>query len=321
MRLFSSSPLICLATTLALAASTAHAQTNGSVWLRAPDVVAQAGQTVTVSITLDNLLSDLQGWSFSCNVAAPLSITADAPGATTSAFNSGSGPSFYAATVYPGQGFTTGCVISFFGAETLGVGGGYELHTCDVKIPANATPGTVYPITFDGPALGTPPVATVVVLGGQSIQPTLVAGSITVGTAAAVTQVPGFGCQGPTQGSLTSNSTPQLGGSWTLQVVNTPATTTHAIYLLGTAQTLQSMSPFGSPCTLQVAQDLSSFALAVGGAAQSFTLPIPNSPLLMGVDVYAQGVHDTQPVAPFSGFLGLPVAYYFTNALAGTLGY
>ena len=62
-------------------------------------------------------------------------------------------------------------------------------------------------------------------------------------------------------------------------------------------------------------------ALAVGGAAQSFTLPIPNSPLLMGVDVYAQGVHDTQPVAPFSGFLGLPVAYYFTNALAGTLGY
>ena len=78
---------------------------------------------------------------------------------------------------------------------------------------------------------------------------------------------------------------------------------------------------FGSPCNLLVSNDVVLFKLAAGGSAQPCTLAIPNAAPLVGAQIFAQGVHDMPPVAPYTGFLGLPVAYYFTNAGVGTLGY
>jgi len=290
-------------------------------FLTAPHLTAQPGQTVTVPITLASLQGEVQGWSFTCNLSMPAgSIVGEAPGTTTQALNNGTGPSFLAASVYPGQGFTVGCVISFMGTQTLPVGGGYELHTLQVTVPSNAVPGTVYPITFDNVALGSPPVATVVVYGGFSYQPTLVAGSITVGDPASVTNLHASDCPGASLGSLVSPNTPALGTTWDLQIQGTPGTSTHGIYVFGLSQAPLFMGGFGSPCTLQVSPDSLVVGLAFGGSVQPQGLAIPGSAGLLGTTVYVQGMHDMLPGGQFSNFLQLPISYYFTNTLAGHIG-
>jgi hypothetical protein len=308
--------LLCIA----IAVGVAPAQGNPNLTLRMPDLVAMPGQTVTVPVLLDNNVGDIQGWSFSCNIAAPLQVTSEAAGTTTTALQFGSGPDFLAATIYPGQGFTVGCVISFFGFDTVPIGNNYELHTCTVVVPANATPGTVYTLGFDGPALGTPPVATVMVLGGLSYAPTMVAGSIVVGAPASVTSVVSSDCPVAPMGNLVSLTNPSFGTNWNLQVQGLPAGATNGFYILGLTQQPVSMAPFGSPCTLQVAPDLLGFALALGASMQTYTLSIPNAPVLQGAEIYVQAMHDGAPVPPFSNFLGLPSAYYFTNTLKGEIG-
>lgn len=306
---------------LVICSVAAAAQQSPSLFLNAPNLTAQPGQTVTVPITLDNILGEVQGWSFTCNIPMPSgSIVNEMAGSTTLALNSGSGPSFLSASVYPGQGFTVGCVINFLGAETLPIGGGYNLHTCQVTVPANAAPGTVYPITFDSSALGTPPVATVIVHNGFSYAPTIVSGSITVGDPATVTSLHPSDCPGAVRGTLASPNTPVVGTQWDLQIQGTPAAASHGIYVFGLSQTPTYMAAFGSPCTLQVTPDVLALGLAFNGNVQPQTLPIPNSMPLLGTTVYVQGMHDIQPVAPFSTFLQLPIGYYFTNTLAGTIG-
>lgn len=307
---------------IALTVSPALAQVNPNITLRAPHLAALPGQTVTVPVMMDNALGLIQGWSFSCNIASPLVVSSEAAGTTTAALNGGLGPDFLVATSYPGQGFTVGCVISFFGQNPLPVGSDYELHTCTVVVPANAIPGTIYPIRFGTPAIGAPPVATVLVMGGQSFAPTIAAGSILVSLPASVTHVATSDCPVPPMGNLVSWNNPSLGSNWDLQVQGTPAGATHGLYVLGLA--LQPvpiyMGPFGSPCSLRVTSEYIAFGLTAGSSVQNFSLAIPYVPVFAGLDVYVQGMHDGAPVPPFSGFLGLPVAYYFTNTLRGRVG-
>ena len=304
----------------AIAAGLAPAQINPNVVLRVPDLVASPGQTVTVPVMLDNGIGDIQGWSYSCNIASPLGIASETAGATTAALLGGAGPDFLAATIYNGQGYTVGCIISFFGLQVLPIGNGYELHTCQVTVPANAAPGTVYAIDFAAPALGNPPVATIAVMGGQSHVPTLIAGSITVGTPASVTPIASSDCPVPLMGDLVSLSNPGLGTTWSLQVQGIPSGATHGFYVYGLTLQPQSMAAFGSPCTMQVASDLLAFQLTAGSDLQSHSLNIPNVPAIIGAEIYVQATHDAAPTPPFSNFLGLPFAYYFTNTLLGTIG-
>ncbi len=308
-------PLLCLV----LATAPAFAQ-NPNARLTLPDLTALPGQTVTVPVLLDSSLGPIQGWSFSCNITAPLVVASEAAGSTTAAFHGGAGPDFLVATIFSGQGYTVGCVISFLGLQTLPNGTGYELHTADVTVPTGAAPGTVYPLAFASPALGNPPVATVVVVGGQSIVPMTTAGSITVGTPATVTAFAASDCPTATLGSLVSLNPPALNTAWQLEVQGLPAAATHGFYALGLTPVAQPMAAFGSPCTLRVSAELLGFALAGGGALQAYTLTIPNTPSLSGTSVYVQGLHDGAPVPPFSNFFALPNAYYFTNTVAGQLG-
>ena len=81
----------------AIAAGLAPAQINPNVVLRVPDLVASPGQTVTVPVMLDNGIGDIQGWSYSCNIASPLGIASETAGATTAALLGGAGPDFLAA--------------------------------------------------------------------------------------------------------------------------------------------------------------------------------------------------------------------------------
>ncbi len=159
--------------------STAARAADPDYVLSIPDVTAEAGSVVTLPVLFDNTGQDVQGWSLGVEALPPLVVQAAYDGSTTAAFNGGSGPDFGVTTVYPGEGWTAGIVISFFGAEVLPPGLGYELHLFEIVVPEDAQPGTVYPLQFVD-TIGNPPVALVVVVNGQSIDPTLDHGSITV---------------------------------------------------------------------------------------------------------------------------------------------
>jgi len=148
--------------------------------LRAGYVVGDAGDVVTLPITLDNTGLDLQGWSFGVSIPPALTIVDARDGATTAAFGGGAGPWFNAVSIYPGEGVTVGVVTDFMGVELLPPGLGHELLEIDVAIPPNAPPGTSYPVSFVE-TIGDPPVATiVVVVGGISVDPTLEGGGVVV---------------------------------------------------------------------------------------------------------------------------------------------
>jgi hypothetical protein len=148
--------------------------------LKAPNLVAQPGDVVSIPILFDNSGGPVQGWSFGVRAPSPLTIVAAYNGSTTAAFNAGAGPDFGSLNVYPGVGVTAGVVIDFQGMETLPAGSNFELHVIDVQIPSNATPGTSYPLQFVA-NIGSPPVAIVIVRNGQSNWADLQHGTITVG--------------------------------------------------------------------------------------------------------------------------------------------
>lgn len=166
--------LTALCTSPALAAGVGTGST-----FSAPQLNATPGQTVTVPVLLNNGTGEIQGWSMGLGVPLPLEVVAVSDGSTTLAFNGGAGPDFNHIAGYPGEGAGSGVVISFMGVESLPPGTGYELHLIDVLVPASATPGTVYPLTFIE-TIGDPDIVNIVVVGGASITPAFVHGSITV---------------------------------------------------------------------------------------------------------------------------------------------
>lgn len=170
---------LCVSPILASLATAAGGGTPDFVYI-APNLVAEPGQTVTVALVMDNNLGLVQGWSMDIEIPLPLSIDAEGHGQVVDDFRFGLGPQFDGCRILPGEGFTTGILIDFMGNDFLQVGTGHELHLIDVTVPANAAPGTVYPLAWSE-ILGDPPVENIVVLGGQSHVPHMIDGSITVG--------------------------------------------------------------------------------------------------------------------------------------------
>lgn len=143
---------------------------------------ANPGDTgVILAVSLDNSLGgDIQGWSMGvCHASADITITGAQDGADTLALNGGAGAGFSEIGVF-GGGATQGVVICFTG--------------CEVLPPLNA-PYSIFETIYDvsaAPAsfglaaadlcdtLGMPPVATVVVVGGQSISPVQLGGGINI---------------------------------------------------------------------------------------------------------------------------------------------
>jgi hypothetical protein len=167
-----------------VALSAVAAAQNPNYVLRASQTTAAPGQTVTVHLRFDNTGANVEGWSYGLAIPAALTFSNWRHGATTQALNGGTGPDFGALNDYPGQGVATGTVCSFFFNDFVYPGLDQELQAVDVTVPIGAVPGTVYPLTIVE-TLGSPPIAVVVVVGGQSIDPTLVNGSILVETGAA----------------------------------------------------------------------------------------------------------------------------------------
>ena len=87
------------------------------------------------------------------------------------------GPDFVGPAVLA-NGWTVGVVYSFVGAEFLTFSVAKEVIGVDYTVNGSPAAGTVTPLTWTD-ALGTPPVANVVVVAGQSVVPDFENGSVT----------------------------------------------------------------------------------------------------------------------------------------------
>ena len=131
----------------------------------------------TLSVMYDNNgVNEVAGWSFGvCNDPAILTVTDVADGAATATIAGGDPPGFNATSYFP-EGFTKGVVIDLFGAFTLPPGVGNELNIATYDAIAEGTTD----VAMCDEVLGSPPVAVAIVVGGASISPDTVAGSVTV---------------------------------------------------------------------------------------------------------------------------------------------
>lgn len=141
-----------------------------------------AGSSVAVDFTMDAGAGDIQGWSLGvCNaseVTATAIGTGDGVANSTSTVKNGSAADFIEGSLYS-DGWTQGVVICFTGCATLPAGtSGFLLATTSYDIDGGAAPAD-YPLDYCS-TLGSPPVSTVVVVGGSSNTPSTNSGSITV---------------------------------------------------------------------------------------------------------------------------------------------
>ncbi|MDE0958906.1 MAG: hypothetical protein OSB12_09745, partial [Planctomycetota bacterium] len=126
-----------------------------------------------LSITLDNNGGEMQGWSYgACNDTAFLTCTGVADGSTTATVKNGSAADFNQVSVFD-EGFTAGVVICFTGCATLTTGTGYELNVATYGCTAEGSTSVSFCDT-----LGSPAVATVVVVDGASIVPVQNSGDV-----------------------------------------------------------------------------------------------------------------------------------------------
>lgn len=160
---------------------TLHAQEVTAI-LR--DTAGVAGSSVVVRFDLDHQGSQgMQGFSFSfwspTDEVTPEDVLY---GSAMAALNGGSGPDFISIELHDdpgGTGISCGTVFSFLSTDQLDPG---ELHhVLDMvwTIDAGVPDGTVIPCQFCD-CLGTPPIASLVVIDGVSIPPSFVDGAVTV---------------------------------------------------------------------------------------------------------------------------------------------
>lgn len=177
-----------LSVALLLMATSAMAQ-DDRYQLTAGSEVGPSTSSVTVAVTLDSVAGtagaplDLQGWSYGlCHDGTLLTLTSVLDGSTTVTVNAGGPPDFNALNdaPVPGDGFTVGVVIDFFGVEKLTPAVGYELNVMTYTI--DAAPGGVATLDFCD-TLATPAVETLVVEdGGASATPVQNSGTISAET-------------------------------------------------------------------------------------------------------------------------------------------
>jgi len=121
-----------------------------------------------------------QGWSYGvCHDDAFVTLIDATSGATTLTVKGGDEPDFNQINLLVG-GVTQGVVTSFVGAFSLAPGVGYEILELDYSLVDDETLiGTSSELTFCD-TLGSPPVASVLVIGGQSVVPDQVSGLLEI---------------------------------------------------------------------------------------------------------------------------------------------
>lgn len=141
------------------------------------------GTTISTNVGFDNTgASDVDGWSYGvCHDTAVLTISSAVNSALVQTINAGMMPGFGSTTLLA-NGATQGIVIDLFGAVKLPPGTGYSFLDLgyDASLGLTDMDPSVNTSVAICNTLGTPAVADVIVIGGASIIPTEVAGTITI---------------------------------------------------------------------------------------------------------------------------------------------
>ncbi|HIA27291.1 MAG TPA: hypothetical protein EYN79_04100 [Planctomycetes bacterium] len=163
---------------MVLACATLGAQDPDYV-LSLPSIDALSGANIELTVGFDNTGTEIQGFSYGvCHDPAALTLldaTADGTTTATSGEN-GDEPSFLSIGVLAG-GWNMGVVFDLFGNANLPTGTGYTLGTGIYTV--DAAPDTSTVVSFCN-TLGDPPVETVIVVDGASIEPTQISGTVTI---------------------------------------------------------------------------------------------------------------------------------------------
>ncbi|MCA8959902.1 MAG: IPT/TIG domain-containing protein [Planctomycetes bacterium] len=138
----------------------------------------ETGDAFSASVVFETV-AVAQGWSFGvCQDESLIAIDGAVEGATTLTVKNGAAPDFSQINV-TSAGASMGVVISFLGLATLPVGGPYDILDLDYTITGAVSEATASDICFCD-TLGSPPVATVIVVSGASIVPAQVCGSVSI---------------------------------------------------------------------------------------------------------------------------------------------
>ena len=141
--------------------------------LSASDAAGAAGDMISVDVNLDSSAgSDVQGWSFGlCSDSAALQVDGQTLGVDGAIAEMGG----FANLALSADGVTNGIVLDLFGVVSIAPSANIDCLTVDYTILGTADTTVDFCDT-----LGTPPVATVIVVAGQSITPLQVSGNIDI---------------------------------------------------------------------------------------------------------------------------------------------
>ncbi|MEM7262398.1 MAG: hypothetical protein AAF488_10450 [Planctomycetota bacterium] len=160
---------------LVLAAGSAYAGGGNAISISSGE--AGIGGSVSLSVNADTA-DTVAGWSWGVgHDGASLSLVEAVDGATTLTVNNGNPPDFNQLNVVGTDGWTVGVVISFIGTASLAPGAGYEMNVATYTNDALGA-GATSDVCFTD-LLGSPPVATVLVVSGQSVTPDQSCGTVT----------------------------------------------------------------------------------------------------------------------------------------------
>lgn len=162
--------------TVLLCATTAFAGGNPNYILSLSDAGGSTGDSISTTATLNSAAGgNVQGWSFGiCHDSSILQVDGVSLGATAATVKNGGAPDFAELATYTG-GATCGVVICFIGCSPMLPNPAASLLVVDYTI-TGVTDTTLNVCS----SLGTPPVSSVVVVGGSSIVPETVAGLVDV---------------------------------------------------------------------------------------------------------------------------------------------
>ncbi len=144
------------------------------------DVEGACGSFTTAVQILDEAGGSLtQGFSMGiAHDSAILSIDGIAAAPPLAAINGGTGPSFFGDTLFA-DGWVVGVVYNFLGGVFLTFDTPTDVVTASYTIDAGAADGTVTTLDCSN-ALGSPPVANVVVVDGASLPASCLAGTVSI---------------------------------------------------------------------------------------------------------------------------------------------
>jgi hypothetical protein len=141
--------------------------------LSATDASGATGDAITLDIAIDSSAGgDLQGWSFGlCSDPSALQVDSQTLGADSDLANSGG----FVNQSLTADGVTLGIVVNLLGSVVIPPSPAVDVLHVNYTILGTADTSADFCNT-----LGSPPVATVVVVGGQSISPSLDNGLVDV---------------------------------------------------------------------------------------------------------------------------------------------